>query len=317
MSRIRSIKPEVAQHEKLFEVEKSTGLPIRLAFILLWTQCDKEGRFRWEPRRLKLNVLPWDNLDFESVLNALWQYGFIKKYRVSDEFVSTQSRLRYSPDTDCFGYVPSWHVHQRVRTDEAASFLPDPKSKDCVIIKFSKNADRVSDESVSAQSRTRPVELELEVEEYVLKTSIPDSPKISAPPPDPEPMPEFQAPPAEPTFDPTPSSNYSNPPTRHDIETCIYTHYPRKEGKGKGLNRLMGIVKTWEKLAEVQLALTNYLVVLEREKRPADKVKAFDEWVLNWEDYREIPEARDFTDKSQKWKRIKAKHGEGERNDQP
>ncbi len=58
MARIRTIKPEFFLHDELFELEKETGLPVRLAFIGLWTQCDREGRFKWRPLRLKAAILP-------------------------------------------------------------------------------------------------------------------------------------------------------------------------------------------------------------------------------------------------------------------
>jgi hypothetical protein len=46
MGRIRTIKPEFFSHEALFDGERETGLPLRLAFIGLLCQCDREGRFR-------------------------------------------------------------------------------------------------------------------------------------------------------------------------------------------------------------------------------------------------------------------------------
>lgn len=33
MARIRTIKPEFFLHDELFELEKETGLPVRLTFI--------------------------------------------------------------------------------------------------------------------------------------------------------------------------------------------------------------------------------------------------------------------------------------------
>ena len=57
MARIRTIKPEFFRHEALFEAEHRAGLPLRLAFAGLWTAADREGRFKWRPRQLKLDVL--------------------------------------------------------------------------------------------------------------------------------------------------------------------------------------------------------------------------------------------------------------------
>ncbi len=43
MPRIRSVKPELFTHERLFEAESDYKLPLRLAFIALFTQCDQWG----------------------------------------------------------------------------------------------------------------------------------------------------------------------------------------------------------------------------------------------------------------------------------
>ena len=71
MGRIRTVKPELFTHEELFGLERETGLPMRIAFVGLFTVCDREGRFKWEPKRIKLAVLPYDDLDFSRVLDAL------------------------------------------------------------------------------------------------------------------------------------------------------------------------------------------------------------------------------------------------------
>ena len=64
MARIRTVKPDLFRHEALYELEIETGLPIRFSFAGLFTTCDRRGRFKWKPRQLKLDVLPYDNLDF-------------------------------------------------------------------------------------------------------------------------------------------------------------------------------------------------------------------------------------------------------------
>jgi hypothetical protein len=111
MARIRTIKPDFFRHEALFEAERKTKLPLRLAFAGLWTACDREGRFRWQPRVLKLDVLPFDDLDFAKVLTALCEHRFVVQY----EF-----------DGEQFGYIPSWGRHQHVNLREAESVIPAP-----------------------------------------------------------------------------------------------------------------------------------------------------------------------------------------------
>jgi hypothetical protein len=111
MPRIRTIKPEFFKHEALFEAEIETGLPLRLAYIGLWTQCDREGRFLWRPRPLKLDVLPYDDVDFSRVLDALAARGFVVKY------VSEGREI---------GWVPSFQRHQVINNRESTSSLPPP-----------------------------------------------------------------------------------------------------------------------------------------------------------------------------------------------
>ena len=114
MPRIRSIKPQYFQHEALYEAEiQSGGLPLRLAYIGLWTQCDNRGYFRWRPTQLKLNILPYDACDFSKVLKALSDHGFIIKYEMRGEF---------------FGCVPTFlkhqHPHPKERSDGG---IPPPE----------------------------------------------------------------------------------------------------------------------------------------------------------------------------------------------
>jgi len=111
MAKIRTVKPELFRHPGLYEAEKKYQLPIKLAFIGLFTCCDREGRFKWEPRVLKLDVLPYDEIDFERILEALWHEGFIQKYTYQNKH---------------YAYIPSWHNHQSINKHEPLSKLPDP-----------------------------------------------------------------------------------------------------------------------------------------------------------------------------------------------
>src|SRR6185437_1925835 len=84
-SRIRTVKPELFLHEGLFDAEQEERLPLRLAFIALFSCCDREGRFRWQPRRLKVQMLPYDEIDMSRVLDAFVRRGFVVKYESQGE----------------------------------------------------------------------------------------------------------------------------------------------------------------------------------------------------------------------------------------
>lgn len=128
MARIRTIKPELFRHHELYELEIETGLPIRISWAGLFTVADREGRFKWRQKELKLDILPYDNIDFERVLNALATRGFIVKY-------AWNSRE--------FGYIPSFKQHQVINNKEKDSVLPDPKNNECEIIDLSTREARV------------------------------------------------------------------------------------------------------------------------------------------------------------------------------
>lgn len=117
MARIRCVKPEFFRHEALFDLELETKLPIRVAYVGLWCCCDREGRFRWRSRQLKSEILPYDNIDFDDILNALFEKQFIVKYRVSCED---------------YGFIPSWNRHQVINNRESESSLPEPEESFCL-----------------------------------------------------------------------------------------------------------------------------------------------------------------------------------------
>jgi hypothetical protein len=111
MARIRTVKPGFFRHADLFEAERSSGFPLRVAFAGLWTACDREGRFKWKPRELKLDCLPHDEVDFSRVLDALVTGGWV---------------VRYLVDGVEYGAIPTWAEHQVVNNREAASEIPAP-----------------------------------------------------------------------------------------------------------------------------------------------------------------------------------------------
>ncbi len=129
MGRIRTVKPELLTHEDLFMLEKETGLPVRLAFVGLFTVCDREGRFKWQPNRIKLAVLPYDELDFSRVLDALATRGFIRMYSIKDEI---------------FGLIPTWSKHQVINNRESSSEIPEPEESDYISMTSTREA-RVDD----------------------------------------------------------------------------------------------------------------------------------------------------------------------------
>lgn len=114
MPRIRSIKPCFFRHEGLQELEvKHKGKYPMFVFSGLWGHCDKLGRFRWKPKTLKLDILPFIPFDMEKTLGLLEQAGYLKRYEVSGEQ---------------YGFIPTFTEHQRIsgkESQEPAEY-PDP-----------------------------------------------------------------------------------------------------------------------------------------------------------------------------------------------
>jgi len=148
MTHIRTIKPAFFRHEAIFDAEKETQLPLRLTFIGLLICSDREGRFRWRARQLKLDVLPYDDdVAFDAILNALAKIGLIVRYRVNDEE---------------YGYIPTWHRHQRINPRETQSVLPTPvqmtQMENTQATKLAFGAQKIENEETN--SRSSVVDLE-------------------------------------------------------------------------------------------------------------------------------------------------------------
>lgn len=105
MARIRTIKPEFFRDEDLQDVEsKHPGCYPMLVYAGLWGHCDKNGTFPWQPRQLKLDILPFIPFSMEQALEVLEAAGFIKKY----EALGKQ-----------WGLIKCFLKHQRISGGEA------------------------------------------------------------------------------------------------------------------------------------------------------------------------------------------------------
>lgn len=76
MARSRNIKPSFFTNDDLAELDPLA----RLLFIGMWTIADYKGDLEWRPRRIKAQVLPYDNCDIEELAINLDKSGFIRYY---------------------------------------------------------------------------------------------------------------------------------------------------------------------------------------------------------------------------------------------
>jgi hypothetical protein len=112
MARIRTIKPEFYRHHELWSAEHESGLPLRVAYSGLWCVADREGRFKWRPPALKIEILPYDDVDFDAVLEALVRHGFVRRYEV---------------DGVVYGLIPSFVKHQVINREQPSA-IPAPQA---------------------------------------------------------------------------------------------------------------------------------------------------------------------------------------------
>jgi hypothetical protein len=135
--RIRSVKPEFFQDEELYDMERETGWPMRLAYEGLWCFSDRAGRFEWLPRTLKSGILPHDDVDFSRVLDAFVTRGKVLKYQVAEKW---------------YGLVINFPRHQSPNNREEPSRIPEPPSS-AAIATPSTRAPRVPDASPTRAPR--------------------------------------------------------------------------------------------------------------------------------------------------------------------
>lgn len=80
MARARNIKPAFFDNDLLAEIE-----PLgRLLFIGLWTIADHKGDLVYREKRIKAQLLPYDNCDIKKIMINLDKSGFIRFYSDGD-----------------------------------------------------------------------------------------------------------------------------------------------------------------------------------------------------------------------------------------
>lgn len=107
MARARNIKPGFYKNEDLAECSPWA----RLIFPGLWMLADREGRMEDRPKRIKGELLPYDAIEVDPLLDELSRWGFILRYQVNGER---------------FIQVLKFSEHQAPHVRESASTIPAP-----------------------------------------------------------------------------------------------------------------------------------------------------------------------------------------------
>ena len=107
MARSRNIKPGFFKNETLAECQPLA----RLLFAGLWCLADREGRLEDRPKRIRAELLPYDDGSVDEMLNELHGAGFI---------------VRYEAGGNRFIQVMDFTKHQTPHHKEQASTIHSP-----------------------------------------------------------------------------------------------------------------------------------------------------------------------------------------------
>jgi uncharacterized phage protein (TIGR02220 family) len=107
MARARNIKPGFFKNDLLAECKPLS----RLLFAGLWTIADKAGRLENRIKRIKAEILPYDNCNVDELLKEIESKGFVTVYEISG-----QSYIQ----------VNNWGKHQNPHVKEPESIIPEP-----------------------------------------------------------------------------------------------------------------------------------------------------------------------------------------------
>ncbi len=106
--RARNIKPGFFRNEVLATLPMAT----RLFFIGLWCVADREGRFEYRPKRLRVDIFPYDEaIEVELCVQQLVESGFVQIYAADG----------YSCQ---IGQILNFKKHQAPHHTEKKSALP-------------------------------------------------------------------------------------------------------------------------------------------------------------------------------------------------
>jgi hypothetical protein len=103
--RARNIKPGYFVNDDLGALPPIT----RIAFAGLWCIADRAGRLEDKPKRIKVQILPYDDVNMEDVLNQLHHAKFI---------------TRYIADGQEYIEIPNFGIHQNPHKHERESDIP-------------------------------------------------------------------------------------------------------------------------------------------------------------------------------------------------
>ena len=133
MARIRTIKPDFFTSEDIVGI---TPLA-RLLYVATWLEADREGRFVWRPKTLKLRYLPGDQCDIDGLADELVAAGLVVPYVI---------------DGQTFAEIPTFAKHQVINNRESASTIP-PRVSDATGTREPRVSDAITTPLVGREGK--------------------------------------------------------------------------------------------------------------------------------------------------------------------
>lgn len=193
MARARNIKPGLYKNEDLAEC----SIWARFVFPGLWMLADRDGRMEDRPKRIKAELLPFDDANVDQLLNELARFGFILRYEVEGEryiqvlkFSEHQTpHVREQAGTIPAPVIPVQSTTKAVPEHSLDDGVSSPRSPDSLIPSslipdslFSESKGNTTVEAVAptARRRTDLADGALEVFEYWQRTLNHPTAKLDA-----------------------------------------------------------------------------------------------------------------------------------------
>lgn len=179
MARSRNIKPGFFKNETLAECSPLA----RLLFAGLWCLADRAGRLEDRPKRIRAEVLPYDDGSVDGMLDELQLAGFILRYRTGEHgFIQVQNFAKHqnphcrepestipAPVEHSACTVPEQNGHRTGQAD-SLNLIPDSLN---LIPKVAADA-AVTGNSVTEQKPSCPAEEIVSL----YHQAMPDNPRV-------------------------------------------------------------------------------------------------------------------------------------------
>ena len=150
--RSRNIKPGFFKNEQLAELP----FEARILFAGLWCLADKEGRLQDRPKRIGVEVFPYEEVNADILLDGLRRQGLIVRYTVNE-----------TP----YIQIVNFSKHQNPHHKEVPSVIPPPGSKP----KLGSSSKQARPKHESSKAPLAP----LIPDSLIPDSHIPDSPSLT------------------------------------------------------------------------------------------------------------------------------------------